>query len=85
MRHISIRDEHAPKFGRQDLTLWSGSFASTFEGSARELPRHDGFMVAVEYGPKVRVECAAPRTDANYEQVDAAIRDAITKEDNRNA
>jgi hypothetical protein len=75
--NIGIRDEYAPTFGRQNLTLWSGSFYSTFEGSARELPNHDGFMVAVEYGPKVRVECDAPRTNDNYEQVDAAIRKAV--------
>lgn len=74
---IGVRDEYAPMFGRQNLTLWSGSFYSVFEGEARELPNHNGFMVSIEYGPTIRVECPAPRTDENFEQVDAAIRDAI--------
>lgn len=76
---IGVRDEYAPTSGRQNLTLWSGSFYSVFEGDARELPGHKGFMVTLEYGPRLRVECPAPRTDRNYEQVDAAIRNAIEK------
>jgi hypothetical protein len=74
-----IRDEYTPTFGRQNLTLWSGPFSSTFEGTARELPNHNGFMVALTYGSKVRVECDAPRTSDNYQEVDAAICDAVMK------
>lgn len=77
MANVNVRDEYAPTFGRQNLTLWSGAFSSTFEGAARELPGHDGFMVTMYYGPKVRVTCAAPRTGDNFEQVDKAIRDAV--------
>lgn len=75
--HIGVRDEYAPTFGRQNLTLWSGPFYSVFEGWARELPNHNGFMVAIEYGPTIRVECPSPRDADNYEQVDTAIRNAI--------
>lgn len=75
---LGIRDEYAPKFGRQVLTLWEGAFASQFVGWARELPRGGGFMVAVEYGPRVRVECESPRTSDNYERVDAAIAATVT-------
>jgi hypothetical protein len=70
---IGVRDEYAPKFGRQVLTLWSGSFYSTYEAEAVELPKHDGYMLHIEYGPKVRVTCASPRTNENYESVDAAL------------
>jgi hypothetical protein len=30
-------------------------------------------MLHIEYGPKVRVTCASPRTNENYESVDAAL------------
>lgn len=76
---VAVRDEYAPRFGRQVLTLWSGAYASDYEGSAWELPRHDGFMVALDaYGDRrVRVECEAPRTDDNFLRVDAAISEAV--------
>ena len=73
----SIRDEYAPKFGRQHLTLWSGPFCEQFEGCATELPRHDGFMVTLYNGDRIRVACESPRDDDNFHRVDAAIRAAI--------
>ena len=81
VRHIGVRDEYAPKFGRQVLTLWSGAFASNFDGTAVELPKHDGFMVTIDHflwSHKVRVTCESPRTEENYERVDAAIEAAFT-------
>lgn len=78
MTTYSIRDEYAPTFGRQTLTLWSGAFASTFEGWATELPNHDGYMVRLDYfRGKTRVACESPRTDANWMRVDAAINAAL--------
>lgn len=78
MRHYSIRDEYAPLFGRQRLTLWAGAYASQLEGSAWELPGHNGYVVTLYGGERVRVECEAPRTDDNYRRVDSAICAAIT-------
>lgn len=75
---ISVRDEYAPRFGRQTLTLWSGAYASDFEGDAMELPRHDGFMLTIG-GRKIRVTCDAPRTEDNFAQVDAAINATLGK------
>lgn len=72
---IRVRDEYAPRFGRQRLTLWSGAFASYFEGWAIELPKHDGYMVTIG-NHKIRVSCESPRTDENYARVDDAIRGA---------
>lgn len=72
-----IRDEYAPSFGKQNLTLWSGAFASEREGRARELPAGDGFMVTLWDDTKIRVVCPAPRTDANFLVVDEAIRAAV--------
>lgn len=84
-RRIGVRDEYAPKFGRQTLTLWSGAFSSGYEGSAIELPGHNGYMVSVYRGlgetQRVRVECPSPRTDQNYEQVDDAIQAAYDSMD----
>lgn len=80
MNAYGVRDEYARKFGRQLLTLWSGSFSSMFEGQALELPNHDGYMVTLDYGRgKTRVACEAPRTDENYLRVDAAISSAVTE------
>lgn len=79
-RRIGVRDEYAPTFGRQNLTLWSGGFSSDFEGWAHELPNHNGFMVTLDHmlwSEKVRVECPSPRTDDNYEEVDEAINKAV--------
>lgn len=78
MTTYSIRDEYAPRFGRQNLTIWSGGFASDMEGWAQELPGHDGFMVTLEFSRgNVRVECPAPRNEENFEEVDDAIAKAI--------
>lgn len=76
-KRYGVRDEYTPVFGRQTLTLWSGWFASDYEGSALELPRHNGYMVTTWIGEKVRVECESPRTDKNYERVDDAINAAV--------
>lgn len=35
-------------------------------------------MLTTYNGDKVRVTCRAPRTDANYVEVDNAISDALT-------
>lgn len=74
---IGIRNEYEPRFGREVLTLWSGSFYSVWEGEAWELPRRDGYMVTTYNGDKVRVACPTPRTDDNYREVDAAIVAAV--------
>lgn len=75
--HYGIRDEYDPHFGRQRLTMWSGAFCSVFEGWATELPKHDGYMVELEYVGKIRVSCESPRTDENWTEVDDAIRAGI--------
>lgn len=62
---------------RHRMSIWSGSFASVREGEAFSLPNNDGYMVTLEHGGKVRVECPAPRTDENYIEVDAAINAAL--------
>ncbi len=73
----SIRDEYKPRFGRQVLTLWSGSFCSEYEGEAVERPGHTGFIVSIG-GNKTKVTCAAPRDESNYIAVDDAINAALT-------
>jgi hypothetical protein len=62
---------------RHRLTIWSGSFMSDRDGEAYSLPNGNGYMVSLEYGDKVRVECPAPRTSENYNEVDKAINDAL--------
>ena len=78
MSHYAIRDEYAPTFGRENLTLWSGAYASTPEGWAHELPGHNGYMVTLDYSRGTfRVECESPRTDDNYMRVDDALNAAL--------
>jgi hypothetical protein len=62
---------------RHRLTIWSGSFMSDREGEAYSLPKNDGYMIGLEYGDKVRVECPAPRNSTNYIAVDDAINAAL--------
>lgn len=64
---------------RERLTIWSGSFMSDREGEAYSLPKNDGYMLRLEYGDKVRVECPTPRTSENYNEVDKAINVALNK------
>lgn len=75
---MRIRSEYTSRFGREELTLWSGPFAEQYEGYALELPRHDGYMVTLYSGRKVRVASESPRTDDNYRAVDAAILAAVS-------
>lgn len=64
---------------RKRLTLWSGPFASVREGEAYSLPKGDGYMVTLEYGDKVRVECPVERTDENYIEQDKAFNVALNR------
>ena len=73
---VHIRNEYSPLFGRERLTLWSGPFCSQFEGSAIELPGHNGYMVEAD-GRRCRVECESPRTEENFRRVDEAINEAL--------
>lgn len=72
----AIRDEYSPRFGRQVLTIWSGPFAETFEGTAVELPKGDGYMITTRQNVKIRARLApsyVPRSDATYRKVDWKI------------
>ena len=62
---------------RKRYTIWSGPFASVREGEMYSLPKGDGFMITLEYGGKIRVECPVERTDENYQEQDKAVNDAI--------
>lgn len=60
---------------RDRLTIWEGSFFSSFAGEA--LSVKDGYMVTTYNGRKFRVSCPSPRNEDNYEEVDAAIDAAM--------
>lgn len=65
---------------RARLTVWSGSFMSTFEAEGIELPKGDGYMLTTyNDGDKVRVTCPTPRNESNYQEVDLAINKAMKK------
>lgn len=84
-KFYGIRDEHKPIFGRQRLTIWSGFCMADFDGTAFELPNHNGFSIRFDFGnfdPKqklMQVKCPSPRTEQNCDQVDKAINEAINK------
>lgn len=83
MTRYGVRNEYAPTFGRENLTIWSGPFFSVFEGWARELPKRDGYMVTLEYVGKIRVTCPTPRNDENWEEVDRAILAGVAELEKR--
>lgn len=78
--HYSVRTEHDRNEGRKRdyLTVWSGPFASNFEAEGVSLPRGDGYMLSLLYGGKIRVACPL-RTDATWQETDAAISEALTE------
>lgn len=81
MTHYGIIEDYDynASHKRKRLTLWSGPFASIREGEAYSLPKGDGYMVTLEYGDKVRVECPVERTNENYREVDAAFNKALNR------
>ena len=62
---------------RKRFTIWSGPFASVREGEMYSLPNGKGFMITLEYGDKIRVECPVERTNTTYIEQDKAINDAL--------
>jgi hypothetical protein len=81
MTHFGIMmdEEYNLTHKRKRMTIWSGPFASVLEGEGLSLPKGDGYMITTYHGEKVRVECPVERTDANYEEQDKAINDALNK------
>lgn len=77
MSEYGIRDEYEPVRGLQVLTLWSGSFFSTYEGRATALPGGGGFSVVTYNDDKVRISCPSPRDADNFRAVDKAINVAM--------
>lgn len=72
-----VRDDTMPGRKREYLTVWTGPFASEYEGQAVTLPKGDGYMVTRYNGEKVRVTCPTPRTDDNFTEIDNAISEAL--------
>lgn len=75
MKDYDYSDSHK----RELLTIWSGPFAGIYEGRALSLPKGDGYMITTYYGEKIRVSCLTPRTEATYEEIDAAINVAVNE------
>jgi hypothetical protein len=74
-----VRTEYDRNEGRKrdHLTVWSGPWYSVYEAAGVSLPRGDGYMLTTYNGKKVRVTCPTPRTDENYQQIDAAVSAAL--------
>lgn len=70
--------EYTVTHKRERITVWSGSFASTFEADGFSLPSGKGYTLTTYNDDKVRVTCPSPRTDENYRDVDAAVSAALT-------
>ena len=64
---------------RDSITVWSGQFRDRWEGAGFALPGNTGYMLTMYDGKKLRVRCPCPRTEANYQDVDAAVCAAIAK------
>lgn len=83
MRQYQILDTHQKVNGRQVLSVWSGEFASNWEGDVFEVyDPDDGTSGWVIETPAIDHEyCPAPRprTEENYLLVDKAISDFINE------
>jgi hypothetical protein len=69
---------------RDCITVWSGQFCQEYEGTGLALPCDVGNMLTLYGGIKLRVACPCPRTEANYQDVDAAISAAIAEAEGGN-
>lgn len=70
---ISVRDEYDDA---GSLTLWSGGFASDFEGWATPLTDGSGYHIELKYGETVDV-ITPMRGDNNWMKVDDTINAAV--------
>ena len=68
---------------RDCITVWSGPFYPDYEATGLALPGNAGYMLTLYFGGKVRVECPCPRTDENYQEVDAAVCAAMDRAEGR--
>ncbi|UJD20819.1 hypothetical protein SEA_ALUMINUMJESUS_84 [Microbacterium phage AluminumJesus] len=63
------------------LTLWSGAFSSDFEGQGIARPGAKQITLSIEWQGQVVVKLPKgvtfPRTDENYESIDAAINEQV--------
>ena len=80
MRRFSVATdyEYNKTHKRDRITVWSGQFCDTWEASGFSLP-NGGYMLTTFNGDKIKVECPNPRTEANYQEVDAAVCTAMAQ------
>lgn len=64
---------------RDYLRVWSGPWFSVWEADGVSLPKRNGYMLTTYNGARIRVTCPAPRTDATYQEIDAAISEALRR------
>jgi hypothetical protein len=76
---ITTDYEYSSTHKRDRLDVWSGPFYSVWEAEALSLPKRDGYMLRTYNGDRVRVTCPVGRTDDNWQEIDAAISDALTE------
>ena len=69
--------EYASKHERDRIEVWSGSFMSVWEAEGYSLPKGGGYMLTTHNGDSVRVECPTPRNERTYQEIDAAINEAL--------
>jgi len=74
---IATDYEYTETHKRERLSIWSGAFASDYEGEAYSRPR--GWTIRPYYGlgDVIRVDGPNRRTDENYPEVDRLISDAL--------
>lgn len=62
------------------ITVWSGTFASTFKAEGVSRPRNaarSGYTLTTYNGDRVSVDCPTPRNEANYQAVDRLVSRAL--------
>ena len=74
---VTTNYEYNASHRRDRVDVWSGGFMSDHEATGYSCG--DGYMLHLDYGGKVRVQCPIPRNDVNYIEVDAAINAAMNQ------
>lgn len=80
---FGTRTEETKSTKRETITVWSGSFMSTFEAEGYANHGAKTYSLTTYNGDAVPARLpegvTAPRTNENFHQIDAAISDALSR------
>lgn len=79
---FGVRTEETNSTKRETITVWSGSFMSTFEAEGYANNGAKTYSLTTYNGDAIPAKLpngvTAPRTSENYREIDQAIADALS-------